>query len=93
MKTILTNETFLVARDGLGNLWYKIFDLDTNEIYINSLRFHRTINISQIFKKLKYQYKINVMSTQTSNEFKIRFDGQLHQVDANTLISSLIKVN
>lgn len=33
------------------------------------------------------------MPTQTSNEFKIRFDGQLHQVEANTLISSLVNIS
>lgn len=33
------------------------------------------------------------MPVQTSNEFKIRFDGQLHQVEANTLISSLVSIS
>src|SRR3989338_8377543 len=31
--------------------------------------------------------------TQRKDEFKIKFDGQLHQVEANTLINSLINIS
>lgn len=33
------------------------------------------------------------MTSELSNDFKIKFDGQLHQVNANTLITSLINLS
>ncbi len=35
----------------------------------------------------------NAQENQQDNEFKIKFDGQLHQVDANTLINSLVNIS
>jgi len=42
------------------------------------------------FKNKPINLELMIIKEITDNDFKIKFDGQQHQVDANVLISSLI---